>query len=83
MTRLKTEPIPATDAHAVATNADLHPSAKIIWMYLSAISDPQRVVNLAAALGLDRQTVTRNLRDLVEHRLVYQVNGVWLAEVNQ
>jgi hypothetical protein len=80
VTRLNTEPIPAAETHSVATSADLRPSGKIIWLHMRSVADPQRVVDLAAALRLDRQTVTRNLRALADHGLVRQVNGVWISE---
>lgn len=81
MTRLSPQPIAPAEIHTVTTHEDLHPSAKIIWAYLRAVNDPQRRVDLATALGLDGQTVTRNLRALAGHGLVRQVHGVWVAEV--
>jgi DNA-binding MarR family transcriptional regulator len=83
VTRLNPEPISAAEVHAVTTHADLHPSAKIIAMHLRAVAYPQRRKDLAEALGVDAQTVTRSLRALSEHGLVRQVSGLWVAEVQQ
>jgi len=83
VTRLHTTPISPIEAHTVATLPEVHLGAKVTWLYLRAVSDPQRRKDLADALGLDGSTITRSLKALNDHGLVYQVNGVWVAEVSQ
>ncbi|MFD9920631.1 hypothetical protein ACFWXR_14250 [[Kitasatospora] papulosa] len=80
MTRLNIEPAQPSEAHAVLTDPDLTHTAKVVWTYLSIVSDPQRMRPLAKVLGMAQGTVMRSLRALEAKGLAYREDEAWLAE---
>jgi hypothetical protein len=79
MTRLNA-PVPAQKIHAVMTDRDLTHTAKVVWAYVKAVADPQRIRPMAGVLGMAENTVWRSLTALEAKGLVRRVNGVWMAE---
>ncbi|MFJ4517474.1 hypothetical protein [Streptomyces sp. NPDC088816] len=79
MTRLN-ESVPALEIHAVMTDQDLTHTAKVVWVYMRASTDPQRMRPMTGTLGMAKATVERSLKALEAKGLVRRVHGVWLAE---
>jgi DNA-binding MarR family transcriptional regulator len=74
----------ATDeVHTVVTDLDLTHTAKVVWTYMRAVTDPQHMKSMAEVLGMANGTVIRSLKALEAKGLVRRVSGVWLPEVPQ
>ncbi|MEU6651303.1 hypothetical protein ABZ904_18120 [Streptomyces sp. NPDC046900] len=80
MTRLSAEPVPTDEIYGVMTDQDLTHTAKVVWTYVKAVADPQRIKPMAEVLGMAENTVWRCLTSLEAKGLVRRVSGVWLAE---
>ncbi|MFJ3665044.1 hypothetical protein ACIPSE_01170 [Streptomyces sp. NPDC090106] len=83
MARLNAALAEPSDAYEVLTDPDLMPTAKVVWSYLSAVSDPQRRKTLAEVLTLSEPTVSRCLNALAAKGLARRVNGVWVRETER
>ncbi|MGW2932933.1 hypothetical protein ACWDA7_13945 [Streptomyces sp. NPDC001156] len=80
MTRLNPEPVDTKEIHGVMTDQDLTFTARVVWAFIKAVSDPQRIKPMAELLGMAENTVWRSLTALEAKGLVRKVSGVWLAE---
>ncbi|WP_448319252.1 hypothetical protein [Streptomyces sp. CO7] len=82
MARLN-EPVSAQEIFAVMTNPDFSRThaTRVVWAYLRAVADPQRIKPMSEVLGMAENTVWRALTVLETKGLARKVNGVWLSEV--